>query len=226
MRVRDAIWKEIVRASTIWLIVVALVFVGLELLPDNFSRLFWIPIAIIVISIPSAFLAGSNCPQCAFSLYGLGFRLRFGDPRRRINHCPGCGLDLDTDLSQVVRRQPAARPPMIHIPFLLGFGMVMAPAVLYLTNNDPKPSGAEPALVLLGSIGAASATFAFHRIAKDRHFSSALVAPGCGAICAVVFYTALSLLYHGVHLYAAIFLALALTVLLAWLCPRSLGKSS
>jgi hypothetical protein len=224
MRVRDAIWREIVRSYTLWLIVVALVFVGLGLLPDDFSRLFWIPIAILVCSIPCGILvARSICPQCAFQFHDIGFRLVRGNPQRRIDRCPGCHLDLDTEISEVTPRPPAASPPMIHTPFLLGFGMVMVPAVVYLTNQDPEPLGAEPALVLLGSLGAAGATFAFHRSARDRRFPSLLVAPVCGAVSAVVFYSALGLLYHGLSLYSALFSALVLAVLAAWICPRRFG---
>ena len=227
MRVRDAIWNEIVRSYTIWLIVAAFVFVGLEFLPDDFSRLIWVPVAILVFSIPCAILvARSACPRCKFPLHNMGLRLRTGNIQRRINSCPGCGLDLDMDISAVSPDGAGSSQVTIRAPFFLAFGMVMVPAVLFLTNNDPHPLGAEPALVFLGLIGAVSAAFAFHRSARECQFPSVLVEPTCGAVCAVVFYSALSLLYHGLWLYAAICLALVLAVVVAWICPRIFGSST
>ena len=35
------------------------------------------------------------CPSCNFNFYHLSVRLRKAN---QINHCPGCGLELDSDL--------------------------------------------------------------------------------------------------------------------------------
>jgi hypothetical protein len=77
--------------------VCVLVFAGLAFLPKDFSRIIWIPLALLAIAIPYGLLmARIVCPLCEYPFVKIGFfRIRFGSRKYRINHCPHCGTGLD-----------------------------------------------------------------------------------------------------------------------------------
>jgi len=98
MKLRNALWAEIVRSHLCWLGACLLVFAGLALLPKDFSRIIWIPLACLAIAIPYGLLVGRIvCPLCEYPFYKVGFfRIKFGSGKYRINYCPHCGVSLDT----------------------------------------------------------------------------------------------------------------------------------
>ena len=98
MNIRDALWAQIVRSYLQWISVCVLVFAGLAFLPRDFSRIIWIPLALLAIAIPYGLLmARIVCPLCKYPFLKIGLlRIKLGSRKHRINHCPHCGAGLDT----------------------------------------------------------------------------------------------------------------------------------
>ncbi len=98
MNIRDALWTKIVRSYLCWAGVCVLVFASFALLPKDFSRIIWIPLACLAIAIPYGLLmARIVCPHCDYPFVKIGFlRIKLGNSKYRINHCPHCGAGLDT----------------------------------------------------------------------------------------------------------------------------------
>jgi|APAra7269096979_1048534.scaffolds.fasta_scaffold33293_3 hypothetical protein len=98
MKIRDVLWARILRSYLYWGGVCVFVMVGLALLPKDFSRIIWIPLACLAIAIPYGLLmARIVCPLCEYPFVKIGFlRIKFGSGKYRINHCPHCGVGLDT----------------------------------------------------------------------------------------------------------------------------------
>lgn len=105
MSIRDFLWARVVQCYAGLLIAFLLVMGGLSLLPPDFSRLVWIPVAILGFAIPFGILAARiTCPRCHYPFVKHGwFRLRLGAARYRTNHCPHCGVDLASALSGAPR---------------------------------------------------------------------------------------------------------------------------
>ena len=110
---RDVLWKRTVQSLVGGLVLATLIFLGLSALPENFSRLVWLPIAGLGFAIPYALLvARIACLECKFPLFRSGvFRIKLGSIKYRINYCPHCGahLDADTGPNQSFKPTPSAR---------------------------------------------------------------------------------------------------------------------
>ena len=98
MIIRDVLWTQVVRAYAIWLATCAIVFAGLALLPEDFPRVIWIPIALLVIAVPYGLLMTKViCPACDYPFLKVGLlRIKLGTRNYRINNCPHCGVSLDS----------------------------------------------------------------------------------------------------------------------------------
>lgn len=63
------------------------------------------PLIVMVVIFPVPFmhlLLRARCPRCRYPFAYLGFvRLKWGARRKRFDHCPHCGLALDTPVDQV-----------------------------------------------------------------------------------------------------------------------------
>lgn len=99
MSIRDELWKRTIQSLLGGAVAAGLVFGGLSLLPENFSRLVWLPIAGLVFAVPySILVVRIACLRCQYPFYKSGiFRIRLGIARYRTNHCPHCGVGLDAD---------------------------------------------------------------------------------------------------------------------------------
>lgn len=97
MTIREILWRKVARSYLCWLCVCAIVFAVLAILPDDFSRIIWIPLALLAIAIPYGFLMASIvCPNCKYPFLKVGLlRIKLGSSKYRINHCPHCGAGLD-----------------------------------------------------------------------------------------------------------------------------------
>ena len=67
-------------------------------LPNSFSQFAVAALVILSIAIPYGILmAGIACPACKFAFIKIGFmRIKLGGEKFRINHCPHCGIGLDS----------------------------------------------------------------------------------------------------------------------------------
>jgi len=100
MKIREAIRTKILRSYLRWLGVCGLVFLGLLLLPKDFSRIVWIPTAILVISVAYAyFMSKVRCQTCEYQFPpAVMSSIRRNAKKSRINYCPHCGADLDQEV--------------------------------------------------------------------------------------------------------------------------------
>jgi len=80
-----------------WLGVCGSVFLGLILLPKDFSRAIWIPFAILAVAIAYGyFMSKVHCTACKYQFSpDVMFAIRQSAKKRRINYCPHCGVNLD-----------------------------------------------------------------------------------------------------------------------------------
>jgi hypothetical protein len=109
---------------------------------------------------------------------------------------------------------------MRSVIFFLGFLCVMVPATSYIASFDPEPIGAHVSLLLFGIFAALVSYIAYS--SSSTHFnrvSSKLSLLITGIFCAAVFFSALSLVHHGINLFIAGFLALVLLCLSALSIP-------
>ena len=87
MTSRDVLWKRTVQSLVGGLVLATLIFLGLSALPENFSRLVWLPIAGLAFAIPySILVARIAFLECKFPLFRSGvFRIKLGSIKYRIN---------------------------------------------------------------------------------------------------------------------------------------------
>ena len=91
---REVLWRSVKRSHLLWLSINAVVLAVLILLPRDFSRLVWIPLAALAIAIPYGYLMVKiRCPNCAYPFDEIGLlRIKLGSSAY---HCPHCGIGLD-----------------------------------------------------------------------------------------------------------------------------------
>lgn len=111
MKPRDVLWKRTVQSLLGGAAIAGLVFLGLSALPDDFSRLFWMPIAGLAFAVPySLLVVRIACLECHYPFYKAGiFRIKLGSVKYRINFCPHCGSSLDAEMApnHSVRKPPS-----------------------------------------------------------------------------------------------------------------------
>lgn len=111
MQTRDVLWKRTIQSQLGAAAAIALILFGLSFLPEDFSRLFWMPIAGLAFAITYVALLGRiKCPRCDYPFLNCGiYRIKLGSIKYRINHCPHCGTSLDSEWgpNQSVRKPPS-----------------------------------------------------------------------------------------------------------------------
>ena len=98
MTIRDWLWKRTIRNHLLWVFICAAAFSLMAWLPNSFSQFAVAALVILSIAIPYGILmAGIACPACKFAFIKIGFmRIKLGGEKFRINHCPHCGIGLDS----------------------------------------------------------------------------------------------------------------------------------
>ena len=113
MQTRDVLWKRTIQSQLGAAAAIALILFGLSFLPEDFSRLFWMPIAGLAFAITYVALLGRiKCPRCDYPFLNCGiYRIKLGSIKYRINHCPHCGTSLDSEWgpNQSFKPTPSAR---------------------------------------------------------------------------------------------------------------------
>ena len=97
---------------------------------------------------------------------------------------------------------------MRSLIFFLGYLCVMVPAASYIASADPEPIGAHVSLLLFGIVGAIVACIAYSY--SSNHFKGSagkLSMFLTGIFCAAIFFSALSLVHHGVSFFITCFVA-------------------
>jgi hypothetical protein len=99
MRIRDELWKRTIQSQLGAVAAGVLILFGLSALPEDFSRLIWLPIAGLTFAFfYVSLLVRIKCPRCDFPFLKCGiYRFKLGSNKYRTNHCPHCGINLDAE---------------------------------------------------------------------------------------------------------------------------------